>query len=214
MIASGEYADGTWLALHWLEGPSLPTRFAPLREGSQDGPARTEALTAALDATRTVAELHEAGWVHGDLQPAHFLHTAHGTRLIDLALAQGPPGAVPAELEVPYRGALTHLTAPETAAQLTARGTAVLNPAAETHTLAATLRTSLTGAWPFPTDLPGSTRSQKLAALAERRHPPAPKDTNYPALAALLDEVLTAPPRARPTARALGTAIAALLPGS
>ncbi|MGH3832776.1 MAG: hypothetical protein ACRDRS_20445 [Pseudonocardiaceae bacterium] len=65
-------------------------------------------------AARELADLHAAGWVHGDLQPDHVLFEGDRTHIIDLACAQGPA-------DVPFyvhRGGLAHTTAPEIAERI------------------------------------------------------------------------------------------------
>ncbi|MFF8563284.1 hypothetical protein ACF06I_30745 [Streptomyces albidoflavus] len=76
---------------------------------------------------RTWAErlghMHAAGWAHADVQPTNTLITDEGAAaVIDYALACGP-GDGP---RLPYRGALTHTTAPEIA-------DAPLSTTADTH---------------------------------------------------------------------------------
>ena len=73
--------------------------------------------------TEHLARLHTAGWAHADVQPTNTLITQAGaTEVIDYALACGPDDRP----RLPYRGALTHTTAPEIA-------DAILATPADTH---------------------------------------------------------------------------------
>ncbi len=60
-----------------------------------------------------IREIHRAGFIHGDLQPAHFIISDCGINVIDWALSHRPDN-----LEFPYKGALYHFVAPETAKQM------------------------------------------------------------------------------------------------
>ncbi|MFJ9684023.1 hypothetical protein ACIRP2_39450 [Streptomyces sp. NPDC101194] len=65
--------------------------------------------------TTPLALMHAAGWSHADVQPTNTLVTHDGhAAVIDYALACGPGDG----RRVPYRGALTHTTAPEVATQI------------------------------------------------------------------------------------------------
>ncbi|WP_282203493.1 protein kinase family protein [Kitasatospora fiedleri] len=81
-VTVGRFDGGVWFVTPWLAGPSTWDVFRPVRKG--DG-GRGGALAAAVDLCRAVADLHEAGWVHGDLQPQHGIHTERGVRLLDFA---------------------------------------------------------------------------------------------------------------------------------
>ncbi|MFI6527690.1 hypothetical protein [Streptomyces uncialis] len=82
LVASGEGADSAWLISRWFEGPSTWDAFTRFRE---NGTGHRTGLNAAVDLCRAVADLHDRGWVHADLQPDHGIHTSDGVRLIDLA---------------------------------------------------------------------------------------------------------------------------------
>lgn len=83
--------------------------------------------------------MHVADWAHADVQPANTLVMDDGqAAVIDYALACGPGDS----RRVPYRGALTHTTAPETA-------TAILSTPTDTH-IPAQPAADTSGAWAPP----------------------------------------------------------------
>lgn len=71
----------------------------------------------------TLADLHSKGWVHGDVQPAHFILGPAKASLIDLALAHG--GAIPERYAFPFTGCLVHYEAPEISQSVLNTGEAV-----------------------------------------------------------------------------------------
>ncbi|MFI9366940.1 hypothetical protein ACIG5E_38800 [Kitasatospora sp. NPDC053057] len=111
-LAHGDHEQGTWLAMRWIDGTSLWDALEPAHRGGGTPAARRLILTAAAEAAEALADLHAAGWTHGDLQPDHVVFEDGAVRIIDLACAQGP---VPVPFYV-HRGGLAHTTAPEIAA--------------------------------------------------------------------------------------------------
>lgn len=83
-VAWGRHEGGVWFVTPWLAGASTWGLFEPVRLRAE---GRAEALAGAVGLCRAVASLHASGWVHGDLQPAHGIHTEAGVRLIDFAWA-------------------------------------------------------------------------------------------------------------------------------
>ena len=138
--------------------------------------------------------------MHADLQPAHAIHADDGSvQLIDYAWAQGHP--VP--IAIPFKGTLVHSTAPELAAQIGRGEVAAMTPAAEVYTLAATLWTCATGAWPW--DYTAAGIDAKIADIRELweaigRHAltrlPGPA---WPQLRTVLAHGLATEPADRPT---------------
>ncbi|GAB2889037.1 protein kinase family protein [Streptomyces mayteni] len=132
---------GTWGVQPWCDGPSLWELWAPYREAGGRGEPDDG---AALACARALAALHRAGWVHGDVQPAHLIVGEDGrARLIDLALARG--GAVPAWCDFAFQGCLVHYESPELSREALATGTAVPTAAPDVFGLGASLHLSLTG---------------------------------------------------------------------
>ena len=110
-LAHGAHGDeGSWLLMPWIDGTSLWDTFAPSAHHDREG-ARRQLTDRAVRAAGELAQLHDLGWCHGDIQPDHFVHDGTRTRVIDLACAQGP-------VDLPrykHRGGITHTTAPEVA---------------------------------------------------------------------------------------------------
>ncbi|MEU0100996.1 protein kinase [Streptomyces sp. NPDC006267] len=190
-ILSGEWEHGTWSAQPWRKGDSLYELWEPYRfEKEPPAPSLDEALSCAV----ALAALHEKGWVHGDVQPAHFIvGQSAGTFLIDLALARG--GRVPRAYDFPYRGCLVHYEAPEISASVLEFGTATPTREADVYALGAALFISATG-WrhvDYPDDAPRPVQRQ---AIVKGPHRPV----NVPGvLGDLIDQMLSPDPADRPT---------------
>jgi serine/threonine protein kinase len=202
LYASGETAAGTWVALSWLDAPSLAKRWQAFREDSTTTGMISAAVATWL-ASDALRNLHASGWRHCDLQPAHILIPDNGSaRLIDFALAQGPADASVTP-HVPYRGALAHLTAPETARQILDTPDAEhveISFEAEVYMFGAVLFTAWTKQWPrtYPTDprkLSSHQIYQHICAPSSLRQPPE----GWPHMADLIEAMLEGNPENRPT---------------
>ncbi|MDT0342676.1 protein kinase domain-containing protein [Streptomyces litchfieldiae] len=168
-ISWGEWSRGTWSVQPWHRGPDLwhlwePYRTAPTAELNGDA-----ALCTAHHCAEELAALHQAGWVHGDVQPAHFIVGSGATRLIDLGLARG--GEIPAAYDFPYRGCLVHYESPEISRSVLETGQAVPTREADVFALGASLFISVTGlrAIDFP---PDAERAEQRRVIARGRHRP------------------------------------------
>ncbi len=110
----GTAAGAAWLATPWYPAPSAvevihrqppTTDLETARQGQRPASWRERLLHVAAALAERVAALHQAGWVNGDLQPAHLLFARTPTfphpatvRLIDLALAhRAPAGQTPGD---------------------------------------------------------------------------------------------------------------------
>lgn len=143
-VAFDADGDEGWLVGPWHDGPSIWEALRPLRQGDVAPDDRHVKLLT--DTCRAVHELHQRGWAHGDLQPAHFIRTRAGVRLIDLAWACSPELA-PSPL---FRGGFVHLVAPELAAAVASGESPVApTPEADVYSLAAGLWFALTGRPPL-----------------------------------------------------------------
>jgi serine/threonine protein kinase len=165
-VGAGAWEGGRWLAVRWIEGTSVWSAFAPAR-GPQDGlpSVRSWLLGVARTWAERLGQMHAAGWVHADVQPTNTLVTDEGAAVvIDYALACGP-GDGP---RLPYRGALTHTTAPEIADALLSTTADIhiqAEPPADIWGLGASLFWCWTGQRPvaYRDDTP---REEKLKAIA------------------------------------------------
>ncbi|MDY0812631.1 protein kinase domain-containing protein [Kitasatospora purpeofusca] len=199
-VTAGRFDNGVWYVTPWLVGPSTWNVFRPVRK---DTGGRNEALEAAVGLCRAVADLHEAGWVHGDLQPQHGIHTEDGVRLLDFAWSRQVDGT-------PWRrfdGTMIHITAPELAARIIDGPQPVeTTKAADVYALAGTLWTCVTGRWPLDYEAVSLGRGASVEAMRTAiAHRAVPLSTAmpWPALQARLRYVLLAGPDDRPTAAEL-----------
>lgn len=208
-VAVGRIDGGVWYVTRWEEGPSTWQQFRSVRAGRDD--ARPQALASAVQVARAVADLHGLGWIHGDLQPAHAVHTADGVRLIDFAwsrqLGETPWSA--------FRGTMVHLTAPELAAGITAGGQPVLTTfASDVYALAASLWTAAAGNWPLDYEAAGIDRKSTgpvalLEAIGERAVPLVGNEV-WPELQQVLKDVLLSEAEDRPLATELADRLTTL----
>ncbi|WP_299609596.1 protein kinase [uncultured Tateyamaria sp.] len=159
-LAQGSYiSDGLargehWLLMAWQRGEPID-RWHRTSSGSVDGLRKVY-----LAAAKSIARLHSAGQVHGDLQPSHLLVDGGNVGLIDFALSHAP-GAFN------YRGALVHFMAPETAGMLLQRVNLVVNPLSEVYSFGAVLFFAATGKIPTAYGNPKAPIQDKLSAIAE-----------------------------------------------
>ncbi|SDT81775.1 Protein kinase domain-containing protein [Streptomyces sp. TLI_053] len=199
-VTVGRFDGGVWFVTPWLAGPSTWDVFRPVRKGEG---RRDDALAAAVALCRAVAELHADGWVHGDLQPQHGIHTDDGVRLLDFAWSR-QLGSTPWRT---FDGTMIHLTAPELAARIVDGPQPVgTTQTADVHALAGTLWTCVTGRWPLDYEAAGLVGDgpveEKRRAIA-RRAVPLTTALPWPSLQARLRYVLLADPDDRPTAAEL-----------
>ncbi|MER8033102.1 hypothetical protein ABTZ78_29520 [Streptomyces bauhiniae] len=207
-VSEGKWSGGQWLALNWIDGAPL-WRALALARGPEGDRTSVRPWLAGIARTWTehLALMHAAGWAHADVQPTNTLITTDGhAAVIDYALACGPAD----DRRLPYRGALTHTTAPEIA-------TAILSTPADTHipaqppadiwSLGASLFWCWTGHRPVAYD-DDLDRLEKLAVIAQgttttlRDIHPWP----FPAFEDTITACLAPDPADRPTAKELTTA--------
>ncbi|MGK5533671.1 protein kinase domain-containing protein [Streptomyces sp. URMC 129] len=194
----GEWALGTWSVQPWHAGDSLWHLWESHRAGEEP---RRDIDADALRCARVLADLHAAGWVHGDVQPLHFLLSAHETRLIDLGLAHG--GDVPQAYDFPHRGCLVPYESPEISRSVLDSGTAVPTRASDVFGLGASLFMSATGlrAIDFP---PDAEREEQRRVIAQGRH----RDVGIPGrLGRVIEAMLSPEPGGRPTAEEVCAAL-------
>jgi serine/threonine protein kinase len=108
LVASGEDAHGPWLVLERVEGEPLAARI-----GAVDAAWMALAASAAFG---SLALVHAAGVVHGDLSPDNMMLSADARRatLLDFGLASWPGAPTIAMPAGPFRGTLLY-AAPEVA---------------------------------------------------------------------------------------------------
>lgn len=190
----GVWDHGTWNCQPWHEGTDLHTLWGPYR--TREGMAQPP-IVAALACARALAALHDKGFAHGDVQPAHFIVQPEpvGAVLIDLALAHG--AEIPRRFDFPYQGCLVHYEAPETSRSVLENGEAVPTQEADVYGLGATLFMSATG-WrhvEYPDD---ASRAEQRRAVVDRTHRPV---NVAGMLGWLINDMLRPSPGDRPTAQ-------------
>ncbi|WP_432158036.1 phosphotransferase [Streptomyces sp. bgisy153] len=200
---AGRGPGSAWLITPWLDGPSTWSRFEGVRQRHDENWA--PALAAAVDMCHAVAALHAAGWVHGDLQPHHTVHTSSAVRLIDCTWVSGPSLA-PSHA---YLGGLLHLMSPELMHRIEAGARPVTTePPDEVYALAAGLWWAATGTWPRDYAAAGVDPARFTAAVLRglllRNRVPYGHISHWPQLEEVLRNVLEPPGSRRPTAEQVG----------
>ncbi|WP_327384899.1 protein kinase [Streptomyces sp. NBC_01207] len=190
-VRDGTWSEGTWNIQPWYTGPSLHSKWGPYRSAESTAvPNYLDALSCAA----ALSDLHRAGWIHGDVQPAHLIMGESGTTLIDLALARGR--TVPDALDFAYRGCLVHYEAPEISRSVLEFGTAEPTRESDVYALGASLMISATG-WrhvAYPDDAPREVQRQ---AIVDGPHRPV---TIPGELGKLVNAMLMPSPADRPSA--------------
>ncbi|MEU0842032.1 protein kinase [Streptomyces sp. NPDC005962] len=206
-VDAGAWEGGRWLAVRWVDGAPLWRALALARGPEGDrASVRPWLLGIARTWTEHLARMHTADWAHADVQPTNTLVTRNGrAAVIDYALACGPHDGS----RLPYRGALTHTTAPEIA-------TAILATPADTHiqarpgadiwSLGASLFWCWTGHRPVHYD-DDVDRMEKLRAIAKGSTTALGdvRPWSFPAFEDAITACLSADPADRPTAQELAT---------
>jgi serine/threonine protein kinase len=197
--------ERSWLTLRWIDGTSLWDALEPAYRGEGSATMKQRMLALAAGAARELANLHAAGWAHGDLQPDHVISEGAATHLIDLACAQGPA-------DVPFyahRGGLAHTTAPEVADLiLTSEEHIALTSAADVWSLGASLWWAWTRTPPIVYSDPAAGRTAQLKDIAAGRRPDRTvRRWPFDEFEDLLMACLAADPGDRSTAEQLATAV-------
>lgn len=111
--AAGSGPDGSWIAMKFVDGPSLQQRIAAARADGSGAPRTRAAIDAIAHDLERLAEglqvAHAAGLVHRDIKPGNVLIGADGTPvLVDFGLARQATAAEadPAAAAVTLPGAV------------------------------------------------------------------------------------------------------------
>ncbi|MET9427016.1 hypothetical protein [Streptomyces sp. NPDC003036] len=208
-IDAGAWEGGRWLAVRWVDGIPVWRAFALARGPEADRPSvRPWLLGIARTWAERLTRMHAAGWTHADVQPTNALIANDGrAQLIDYALACGPGDGA----RLPYRGALTHTTAPEVADAIlatTADTHIHAQPPADIWGLGASLFWCWTGRRPFSYE-DDTPREDKLRAIVKTATLPLNdvRPWAFPEFEEAIRACLTPAPEDRPSA----TDLAALL---
>jgi serine/threonine protein kinase len=199
VLAHGRGDALAWMVTPWYDGPSTWEVLHDVRAGTFQPHAAVQHMIDLCDA---VAALHQEGWVHGDLQPSHAIHTADGVRFIDCSWSWHPDRL---EASHDFRGGLPHLLAPELARSVQ-DGIRPVAPSAsaEVYALAASLWWSITGDWPRDYTRigidPGTMTAPVLRQIIGTREIPLRRPIVWPGVQQILADALTTPAEHRPGA--------------
>lgn len=201
VLDSGEDGGRAFIAMEYLEGPSLRTLIHTKGPMEPETVARIGAQVAdALDV------VHGHGIVHGDIKPENLILTGVESHLVDFGVAKDLSRTLRPEDANQLAGTLAYL-APE----LLQEGTATV--LSDIYALGVTLYEALTGQLPLPDRRPGADLDQLEAARSRlQRHRASLDDvvalaispTTWlrPGSAAEFQEALSVPTAiARPTER-------------
>lgn len=143
-IDHGTHENTAWLLTHFA-GEQHSANYAEKYRNTTDWPESFINLAVAI--TEKLSKAHNAGWLHRDIQPAHFILNEDGEiTIIDWALAQNKE---PID-SYPYKGALVHFAAPEVAAGMLRKEENIhYTPQSEIYALGATLYFLFTGQTPI-----------------------------------------------------------------
>ncbi|MFL6074533.1 MAG: serine/threonine-protein kinase, partial [Mycobacteriales bacterium] len=172
-----------WLAVEYLDGPTLAERVAL---GGPLPATRVRRLLGQLAAA--LAAIHRAGIVHRDVKPGNVILAPGGPRVIDFGVARIPAGS---DLTDDHQ----LLGSPGYLAPEYLRGVPA-HPPGDLFALGATLLFAATGRPPFGAGPPEAVLDRAAAGEPDTDGVP-------PALAAVLRALLDPDPAARPAAESL-----------
>lgn len=148
-LAGSQYADsgedatyGAWLLLRWIDGQTASTASKAIRTSSH-GDTWRELIPRFISIAETYAQIHEAGFLHGDVQTQHILFEERTGEIVilDWGLAQRV-----GDNNFPYKGGFVHYAAPEVALGMLEHFEAIdYGVAAEIYSLGALFRLMYTG---------------------------------------------------------------------
>lgn len=155
-------AHGDWLVMEWIDGLAMKQYTDSL----QDHPERVQCLIECFRGlARQLGAVHDAGYLHGDIQPAHVV--IRPDSLLTPLLLDWGLGRRSDDTDTPYRGALVHYAAPEIAAgMLQQQPNIEYTRAAEIYSVGATMYFCLFGETPVQYTLDASFED-KLRAVAD-----------------------------------------------
>lgn len=106
--------ESPWLLTRWFGTQSSIDVAKHLRdEGLEQQKNQLRFVDLALMLANKLDVVHQNGYLHGDLQPAHFIINGNKTILIDWAIAHKIKGD-----SFKYKGAFVHFSAPEIACEM------------------------------------------------------------------------------------------------
>lgn len=112
-VASGDHGSQAWLLTKWIDGDSSTITAKSIKSQTKNDTRRMKKcmLDFFINLIQKVSNLHKLGYVHGDLQPVHFIiNFLDGVHLIDFEFSKHIDDATDF-----YKGGLVHYNSPETA---------------------------------------------------------------------------------------------------
>ena len=209
LLCVSRAGSGVGLVTEWIHGIEASHAADLLRASGSQRDEHT-LLSLCVEVASAVAEVHESGLVHGDLQPCNLLVESTGSvRLIDFGMARELRQSIRSE---DLRGGVPFYFEPELAQTLREDRAIALTPEGEQYAVAALIYLLWTGAHYLDWSLE---RGEMLRQLAEdepvgfeARHAPP-----WPALEQVLRRALDKDPQRRfRTCRELAHALRDLLP--
>ncbi|SEN02920.1 protein kinase domain-containing protein [Lihuaxuella thermophila] len=113
-VASGELDSIFWLLRRWIDGVTVTHHCSYLREKPLSIDHKRQFIQDLCKMLENVVHLYKCGYLHGDLQPKHFVvDKEENFHLIDLetAVNVNHPNS-------DYRGGMVHYVPPETTTQM------------------------------------------------------------------------------------------------
>lgn len=109
----GETKEYKWFIREWKEGKTASSHFSYILE-DRTQKAKKQFLLDTLQMIHALMKLHSNGYLHGDLQPNHFIFNKnYDVSLVDMETV--------VEIDAPetgYDGGLVHYASPEVAKQM------------------------------------------------------------------------------------------------
>ncbi len=156
--------DITWLLTEWVDWPTASEVTAEYRKDYLKN--RAKFLKIFKETLKALKTVHDAGFVHGDIQPAHIMVGKDTVKLIDWGLSRHVD-----DLDFQYKGSLVHFASPEVAIQMRERKEHIIHDQlSEVYMLCAVLFTLYTckTATDYGTDdYKSITLDQKLDAVIQ-----------------------------------------------
>lgn len=145
-VDHGSEADVTWLITRWIQGRSIRSITEDLNCIEDKVTRKIKLLQLFRKVFQKVGDLHDFGFVHGDLQPQHFLvDDENEIHLLDTEFVTKRK-----DVNKNYRGGLVHFNAPEVAEAILEEASQVpLDTLTDIYALAAVVFTTYTGV-PMP----------------------------------------------------------------
>src|ERR1700736_3951524 len=187
VVASGLNEHPPWLATAFVPGPALDQVV------TEHGPLPEQALRPLLAGlVEALQAIHACGVVHRDLKPANVLLATDGPRVIDFGISRATDGTALTAAGVVFGTPV--FMSPE---QAEGRGA---DPASDVFALGCVVAYAAVGAGPFGT-------GTAAAILYRVVHSEPVLDGTPPRLREVIAACLAKDPAARPTLRALSSAI-------